>query len=181
MPLEVGCTGLRGHGCPRLWGEAPGVGSLKQPVRAVSRLPHHPHLPPPPPSPPFPNTPIFPHPQLQQGLPGAACDMGHARTSGQGRTLRAPWSPPARAAPSLAGVQVPASPHQAHFFRGAWFWWELGGGLYGCSGPKCCSWNMRGGQCGVWVPHHPTRSLTSPHPGYSWGRRGGNRLIPEFQ
>lgn len=46
-----------------------------------------PHLPPPP----IPQSP--PHPQLQQGLPGAACDMGHAHTVSQGRTLRASWFP----------------------------------------------------------------------------------------
>ena len=95
-----------------------------------------------------------------------------------------PGSPTARAASPGAGA--PASPHQAHCFRGAWFWWELGGGLCGRGdgggGLRAQALLLEHGGWPVWGTGatSPNQFPHIPHPlGHSWDRRGGNRLIPE--
>lgn len=167
-----------------LWGEAPGVGSLEQPVRAVSPFPHHPHLPPSPPHLPPPPTP---QPPLTPSCSRACLELpvtwathvqvaraGHSGPPGPPQPeLHPHWQSPS-SSPSLPGSFCP--------------WglvlWELGGGLCGCGGRRLRAQVLLVEHEGrpVWAMGVPSPNQLAhvPHPlGYSWDRRGGNRLIPE--
>ena len=101
-----------------------------------------------------------------------------------GQDTQGPLVPHSQSCTPTGRVQVPAPPPQAHFVRGAWFWWELGGGLCGCGGRRLRAQVLLVEHEGrpVWGTGVPSLNQLAhiPHPlGYSWGRRGGNRLIPE--